>query len=94
MDTKEPADKAQENDAQGSGGKAELYLHAVIVKKPMILAMARKRAQEFIKNKAIRFYRETPDSFRFRNIPKGHFKDFRTKKINSEVSIVLGHLNE
>ena len=38
--------------------------------------------------------RETKTSFRFRNLPKGHFnpKSYRTKKINKNVSIVVGHL--
>lgn len=72
----------------------ELYLHAVIVKKPMLLGLARKKAQEFIKNRDRRFYRETEDSYRFRNLPKEHFKDFRTLKINNEITLVLGHLNE
>ncbi len=72
----------------------DLYLHAVIVKKPISVALARLKAQKFIRNKNKTFFRETEDSFRFRNIPKGFFKDFLTKKINDEVSIVLGHLNE
>jgi hypothetical protein len=72
----------------------DLYLHAVIIKKPTSLALARLKAQKFIRNKKKTFFRETDDSFRFRNIAKGYFKDFVTKKINDETSIVLGHLNE
>lgn len=72
----------------------DLYLHAVVVKKPMPLALARLKAQRFIKNKKKTFYRETEDSFRFRNLPKQKFRDFITKKINDEISLVLGHLNE
>ena len=72
----------------------DLYLHAVVVKKPIPLALARLKAQSFIKNKRKTFVRETEDSFRFRNIAKGFFKDFVTKKINDDISIVLGHLNE
>lgn len=71
----------------------KLFLHAVIVKKPIPLALARLRAQKFIKNKSKTFFRETEDSFRFRNLPKGHFKDFVSKKINDEITIVVGHLN-
>jgi len=74
--------------------KEDLFLHAVIVKKPISLAMARKKAQEFIKDKSKRFVRETEDSYRFRNIPKGRFKDYITRKINPEITLVLGHLNE
>lgn len=72
----------------------DLYLHAVIVKKPISLALARLKAQKFINNKQKTFFRETEDSFRFRNIPKQNFKDFITKKINEDISIVLGHLND
>lgn len=71
-----------------------LYLHAVVVKKPMPLALARLKAQKFIKNKRKTFFRETEDSFRFRNIPKQQFKDFFTKVINDEISIVVGHLKD
>lgn len=74
--------------------KESLYLHAVIVKKPMPLALARLRAQKFIKNKRKTFFRETEDSFRFRNIPKQQFRDFVSKEINDEITLVLGHLNE
>lgn len=72
----------------------DLYLQEVIVKKPISLALARVKSQTFIKNKTKTFFNETEDSFRFRNIPKLYFKDFTTKKINDEVTIVIGHLNE
>lgn len=72
----------------------DLYLHAVIVKKPMPLALARLRAQKYIKNKRKTFFRETEDSFRFRNIAKQNFRDFVSKQINDEITLVLGHLNE
>lgn len=72
----------------------DLYLHAVVVQKPISLALARLKAQKFIKDKKKTYFRETEDSFRFRNIPKGHFKDFVSKKINDEITIVLGHLND
>jgi len=72
----------------------KLYLHAVIVKKPISLALARLRAQEFIRNKDKTFYTETGDTFRFRNIPKQSFKDFVSKKINDEITLVLGNLSE
>lgn len=71
-----------------------MYLHAVVVKKPISLALARFRAQRFIGDKNKTFFRETEDSFRFRNIPKGHFKDFVSKPVNEDITLVLGHLNE
>lgn len=70
----------------------ELYLHAVIVKKPVRLGEARELAQEIIKDRTKTFVRETDDSYRFRNIPKGKFSSFATKKLNDMVTIVLGHL--
>lgn len=72
----------------------KLYLHAVVVKKTMPLALARLRAQKFIKNKRKTFFRETEDSYRFRNIPKQSFKDFVSKKIDDDITIILGHLND
>lgn len=72
----------------------KLYLHAVVVKKPSSIALARYKAQKYIKNKKKTFYRDTEDSFRFRNLPKQMFKDFVSKKIDDDVTLVLGHLNE
>lgn len=72
----------------------KLYLQAVVVKKPISLALARLRAQGFIRNKDKTFYTETDESFRFRNLPKQRFKDFVSKKINDEITLVLGNLNE
>ena len=72
----------------------DLYLHAVVIKKPTPLALARMKAQRFIKNSRKTFFRETEDSYRFRNLPKGVFKDFVSKKIDDEITLVLGHLNE
>jgi hypothetical protein len=71
-----------------------LYLHAVVVKKPMPLALARLKAQRFIKNSNKQFYSETEDTFRFRNIPKSFFKDFVAKKIDEEITLVMGNLQE
>lgn len=65
-------------------------LHAVVIKKPIRLQEARKISQDFIKNPNIKFYRETMDSYRFRNIPKTMFKEFRTKIINDKISLIYG----
>jgi hypothetical protein len=72
----------------------KLYLHAVVVNKPMPLALARLKAQRFIRNSRKIFFRETEDSYRFRNLPKGFFKDFVSKKIDEEITLVMGHLKE
>jgi len=70
----------------------DLYLHAVVIHKPVRLGEARELSQQIIKDKDKTFYRETEDSFRFRNIPKDKFSSFVTKKIDEKVSIILGHL--
>lgn len=69
-------------------------LHAVIIKKPIKLEEAKKKAQDIIKDKSKSFYRETEDSYRFRNIAKTKFdaKTFRTKIINSQISLVFGKI--
>lgn len=73
----------------------KLYLHVVIVKKDgKTLEEAKKIAQGIIKNSSKKFYRETEDSWRFRNIPKTAFKtkSFVTKVVREDLSLVFGHL--
>ncbi len=72
----------------------KMALHAVVIKKPCNLDEAREVAQHFINDPKKKFFRETSTSYRFRNIPKGHFnpKSYKTKKINKQVSIIIGHL--
>lgn len=67
-------------------------LHAVIVHKPISLNEARQISRRFITNPNIHFYRETPESYRFRNIPKTRFKQFRTRVINDKISLIYGSL--
>lgn len=74
--------------------QTKLYLHAVVINKPVPLALARLKAQRFIRNKSKTFFRETEDSYRFRNLPKTVFTDFVSKKIDDEITIVMGHLKE
>lgn len=74
---------------------SEAYeLHAVIVHKPISFKEARKIAIKFIPSNR-KFYRETEQSYRFRNIPKQKFdrKSFRTKVINNQISLIYGKLN-
>ena len=68
-------------------------LHAVIVRKPIDLQDAKETARQFIdKNK--KFFRETSQSYRFRNIPKQRFDKFKTKKLNDQVSLIYGKLKK
>ena len=66
-------------------------LHAVIVKKPIELSQAKKKAKHFITDKPLK-YRETNSSYRFENYPKQEFKpkSYKTKKINQDVSLIFG----
>jgi hypothetical protein len=65
-------------------------LHAVIVRKPITLEKAKQIASEYIDSKKKSFYRETNSSYRFRNIPKQKFKSFKSKKINSNTTLIYG----
>ena len=69
-------------------------LHAVIIDKSVPKLKAQKMAQEFIKDKDKTFIRETSDSYRFRNIPKTKFHrdSFRSKVVNSNITLVYGKL--
>jgi hypothetical protein len=72
----------------------KLALHAILIKKPCPLETAQEVSREFIKDNKKKFYRETKNYYRFRNIPKSHFmpKCYKTKKINNKVSIIIGKL--
>jgi len=74
-------------------GKDNYELHAVVFKKPVDLENAKKQAKEFIKGNK-NFYRETNQSYRFRNIPKQKFKpkSFRSKKISPDTTLIFGAL--
>lgn len=71
-----------------------ILLHAVIIDKSIPLEKAKKMAGDIIKDDNRKFYRETTDSWRFRNIPKTKFKDssFRSKVVNKNITLVFGEL--
>ena len=73
-----------------------MELHAVIVNKDLKLTKAKKIAKDIINNDKRKFYRETTDSYRFRNIPKQKFikTSFRSKPINKNVTLVFGKLKK
>lgn len=70
------------------------HLHAVIIKKPVKLIKAKQEASEIINNDNRKFYRETNESYRFRNIPKTKFikSTFRSKPINKNITLVYGKM--
>ena len=73
-----------------------MKLHAVIISKDKYnLANAKREAKKFISDNK-KYYRETTESYRFRNIPKTKFnyKTFITKKLNNGVSLVYGMLKK
>lgn len=69
-------------------------LHAVEVKNNIDIEKAKMIAQEFIKDKKKKMYKESKNFFRFRNIPKQKFKprSFKSKKINEDIILVYGIL--
>ena len=68
-------------------------MHAVVVHKPIDVDKAFEESKKFI-NEERNFYRETQNSFRFRNIPKQRFekKTFKSKKISPNITLVYGKL--
>jgi hypothetical protein len=70
-------------------------LHAVIINKRIPISNAITISKDFIPQNR-NFYRETTNSFRFRNIPKQRFesKSFRSKVINQDITLVYGKLKE
>jgi len=75
------------------GGAKGYALHAVLINKDLGFEEAFKEAQHIIKKKKF-FHRETKNQYRFRNIPKQKFepKTFRSKKINENITLVVGKL--
>lgn len=69
-------------------------LHAVVIHKPIKLEEAKKVAKDIINNPSKKYYRETSESYRFRNIPKTKFKigTFRSKIVNPDVTLIFGEL--
>lgn len=69
-----------------------LHLHSVLISKDIPIEEAKETAQKFIKDKSKKFYKVDKNYYVFRNIPKQKFKNFVSKKINDEITIVLGEL--
>lgn len=75
-------------------------LHAVIIKKDNMtkgrFEEAKKMAEDIIKDPKKHYYRETDDSWRWRNYPKTYFdsKTFKSKVINKNITLVFGKLLE
>ncbi len=71
-----------------------LVLHAVLINKDVGLEKAKKMAQDIIKDKKKSYYRETENTFRFKNIPKTKFESstFKSKKINKDITLIFGEL--
>ena len=66
----------------------------VFPKDKFTLNEARDISQRIMKNPRKTFYRETEQSYRFRNIPKSKFnyETFRTKKLDTGIALVFGEL--
>ena len=59
----------------------------------MTLPLARKKAQEWIRNSDRRFYREDPDWYYFRNLPSRDFKDIKRLEQDGIV-LLVGELKD
>jgi hypothetical protein len=68
---------------------AKYQIQTVIIHKPVSLEKAKKEAKKIIGKEE---YRETENSYRFKNISKKMFdpSTFRTKVINKNISLVVG----
>ena len=66
-------------------------LHDVIIKKTIPIGQAKHIAAKFIPSSR-KYYRETDGSYRFRNISKQKFKEFRSKVINDSITLIYGKL--
>ena len=71
-------------------GIEDWQIHDVLVKKTVPLSDAQKIAREILKTRKDRYHRDTKKFYRFRNIPKTKFKEFRTKKVNDTTEIIFG----
>jgi hypothetical protein len=73
----------------------KLYVQTVVIDKSVGIAAATKTFNKLMMNRHYKKgYRETEDSFRFKNIDKNKFDptSYRSKKINDTVTLVFGHL--
>jgi len=68
-------------------------LHDVVINKDVPFEIAVKEAHKIIKGNK-HYYRETKNTYRFRNIAKEKFKPntFRSKKINKHITLIFGQL--
>jgi ABC-type antimicrobial peptide transport system ATPase subunit len=73
----------------------KVYLHTVVINKDIGIAAAMKMFHK-IAQTTKKGYRETEESFRFKNIDKNKFDptSFKSKVLNEDVTLVFGHLKE
>lgn len=75
---------------------ADWIKQSIIISKSHPDVKSRKEAEKIAKRYADRIYtsRETGSSYRFRQMDNDKFSEFRTKIINSHISIVYGKLKK
>lgn len=71
---------------------ADEYIHAVVVKKPITIGLARKHAQKYIRNQSKRFVRETADAYWFRCIAASNLKALRQVTIDDKIYLIVGQI--
>jgi len=73
----------------------QLYLHAVILKKPIEREEVVRIGKDILKRTPT-FIHETKDTYRIRNLPRSRFdiSSFRAKVVNKNITIIFGHLRD
>ena len=69
-------------------------LHAVLISTKESLEKAKKQSQDIIKDKNRSFYRIEGEHYRFRNLSKQKFSEFRSKIVNPNITLVFGKLKK
>lgn len=65
-----------------------------MVRKGMPMCLARYKAQQIIKKKTKTKVFESETHWTFRNAPRKYFRDVREQKINDDITLVVGPLND
>jgi hypothetical protein len=69
-------------------------LHAVLISTKEPLEKVKKQSQDIIKDKNRTFYRIEGEHYRFRNLSKQKFSEFRSKIINDNITLIFGKLKK
>lgn len=90
LQTGDDEEKKGPPETEMSGDGKPYAIHSVIIKKNVPKEDAMEMAQDILKKKSK--MTELKNTYRFRNIPKTKFQDYRSKKINKNITLVFGEL--